>query len=84
VNDFSSGRFVSSWNISVCRNVEILQNLTVVVGGVTASVLAIQLQARGFILAENDRFLRAIKICSTPSFGRQVKPDAHVVKFYCM
>jgi hypothetical protein len=34
--------------------------------------------------AEDDGFLTAIKIRSTTYFGGEVKPSAHVVKFYDM
>jgi hypothetical protein len=34
--------------------------------------------------AEGDRFLRVIKICSTPSFRRETDPSAHIVRFYGM
>jgi hypothetical protein len=34
--------------------------------------------------AEDDGFLRDIKIRSTPSFEREEKKSAHVVRFYCM
>jgi hypothetical protein len=33
---------------------------------------------------EMMEFLRAIKIHSTPSFKREVKPEAHVIRFYGM
>jgi hypothetical protein len=32
--------------------------------------------------AEADGFSRAIKILSKPSFGREVKPSAHVIRLY--
>jgi hypothetical protein len=32
--------------------------------------------------AEDDGFLRAIQIRSEPSFGGEVMPSAHVVRFY--
>jgi hypothetical protein len=34
--------------------------------------------------AEDDGFLRMIKICSTPFFGREVRLSARVVRFYGM
>jgi hypothetical protein len=40
-------------------------------------------KVRGFKPAEDDRFLMAIKIRSTTSFGGEVKPSAHV-RFYGM
>jgi hypothetical protein len=40
------------------------------------SVLAITPKIRGFKPADNDGFLRAIKICNTPSFGGEVKPSS--------
>jgi hypothetical protein len=46
------------------------------------SVLAIRPKGRGFIPGRGDGFLRAIKIRSTPSFGRDLK--SHVVRFYGM
>jgi hypothetical protein len=44
-------------------------------GGVVVSVLATGPKDRGFEPGQNDGFLRAIKICSTPSFGWEVKPE---------
>jgi hypothetical protein len=40
------------------------------------SVFAIGPEVRGFKPAEEDGFLIAIKIRSTPSFGGKVKPSA--------
>jgi hypothetical protein len=48
------------------------------------SVLATKPKGRGFKSGICDGFLRAIKIRSTPSFGLEVKPDVHVVRFYGM
>jgi hypothetical protein len=45
-------------------------------GGVLVSVLATGLMCCGFKPCQGDGFLRAIKICSTPSFGWEVKPEA--------
>jgi hypothetical protein len=39
------------------------------------SVLATGPKGRGFKPGRGDGFLRAIKICSTPSFGWEVKPE---------
>jgi hypothetical protein len=44
-------------------------------GGVVVSVLATGPKGRGFKPGRGDGFLRAIKICSTPSFGWEVKPE---------
>jgi hypothetical protein len=38
------------------------------------SVFAIASKVHGFKPGQGDGFLRAIKIRSTPSFGREVKP----------
>jgi hypothetical protein len=40
------------------------------------SVLVIGLRVRGFKPGQCDGFLKAIKIRSTPSFGKDVKPSA--------
>jgi hypothetical protein len=48
------------------------------------SVLAIGPNVRGFKLGCGDGFLQALKIRSTPSFGGEVKPSAHVIIFYGM
>jgi hypothetical protein len=45
-------------------------------GGVMVSVHAIRLKVRGFKPGGSDGVLRTIKICSTPFFGREVKPEA--------
>jgi hypothetical protein len=39
------------------------------------SVLANGLKDRGFKHGRDDGFLQAIKIGSTPSYGREVKPE---------
>jgi hypothetical protein len=39
-------------------------------------VLAIGPKVFGFNLVKGDGFLKVIKICSTPSFGGEVKPLA--------
>jgi hypothetical protein len=44
-------------------------------GGVKVSVLAIGPKVYGFKPGRGDRFLTAIKIRSTPSFGGEVKPE---------
>jgi hypothetical protein len=44
-------------------------------GGVVVSVLATGPKGRKFESGQGDGFLRAIKIRSTPSFGREVKPE---------
>jgi hypothetical protein len=46
------------------------------------SVLAIGPTVCGFKPGRGRRIFMAIKICGTPSFGGQVKPSAHVVRFY--
>jgi hypothetical protein len=53
-------------------------------GGVMVGVLAIRPKVRGFKPGQGVGFLRAIKIRSTPSFGWEVKPEAHVARFYGM
>jgi hypothetical protein len=44
-------------------------------GGAVVSVLPIGPKDCGFKPDQGDGFLRAIKICSTPSFGWEVKPE---------
>jgi hypothetical protein len=44
-------------------------------GGVVVSVYATGPKGRWFEPGQGDRFLRAIKIRSTPSFGWEVKPE---------
>jgi hypothetical protein len=44
--------------------------------GVVVSVLATGPIGRGFKPDRGDGFLRKIKICSTPCFGSEVKPEA--------
>jgi hypothetical protein len=44
-------------------------------GGVVVSVLATGPNVHGFKPGRGDGFLRMIKICSTPSFGLDVKPQ---------
>jgi hypothetical protein len=44
-------------------------------GGLVVIVLAIGLSSAGSNPAENDRYLRAIKIHSTTFFGGKVKPS---------
>jgi hypothetical protein len=56
----------------------------VVLGGVMVSVFAIGPKVRGFKPGRGDGLLRAIKIRSTPSFGGEVKPNAHVIRTYAM
>jgi hypothetical protein len=45
-------------------------------GGVVVSFLVTGPKGRAFEPGQGDGFLRAIKIRSTPSFGREVKPEA--------
>jgi hypothetical protein len=45
-------------------------------GGLAVIVLVTGLKVPGSNLDKDDGFLRAIKICSTTSFGREVKPSA--------
>jgi hypothetical protein len=44
-------------------------------GGVVVSVLATGPKGRGFETGQDNGFLRAMKICSTYSFEREVKPE---------
>jgi hypothetical protein len=44
-------------------------------GGVVVSVLASRPKGCRFEPGQGDGFLRVIKICSTPSFGREVKME---------
>jgi hypothetical protein len=53
------------------------------------SVLVTGSKIRGFKLTRSEGFLRAIKISITPSFGRELKPEApcrnilgHTKEFY--
>jgi hypothetical protein len=48
----------------------IIKIRSVVFCGLVLSVLAIGPKVRGFSPAEGNGFLRPIKICSMPSFGR--------------
>jgi hypothetical protein len=48
------------------------------------SVLAIRSNVHRFKPIQGDGFLRAIKICSMPSLEGEVKPRAHVIRFYDM
>jgi hypothetical protein len=45
-------------------------------GGVVVSVLATGPKSCGFKRGQEDGFLRAMKIRSTPSFGWEVKPES--------
>jgi hypothetical protein len=49
-------------------------------GGVMVSVAGIGHRVRGFKHGRSDEFLKTIKICSTPSFGREVKPKVRCRK----
>jgi hypothetical protein len=54
-------------------------------GGVVVSVLATGPKGCGFEPGHGDRFLQAIKICSTPSPQMGSKAGtSHVVRFYGM
>jgi hypothetical protein len=50
----------------------------------SGSVLVTGPKGRWFEPGQGDGFLKAIKIRSTPSFGWEVKLEAHVVRFYGM
>jgi hypothetical protein len=54
------------------------------VGCVGVNVLATGPKGYGFKPGRGHEFLRAIQIRSTTSFGWEVKPEAHVVRFYGM
>jgi hypothetical protein len=56
--------------------------LRIVLGGIVVNMLAIGSMVDGFTPGRGRWNLRAIKICSTISFGREVKPLPHVVWFY--
>jgi hypothetical protein len=45
-------------------------------GGVMVNVLAVGSKVLGFKPDQSDRFLKAIKIRSTPSSGEEIKPEA--------
>jgi hypothetical protein len=49
-------------------------------GGAVVSEFATVPKVRGFKTGRGDGFLRAIKIRSTPSFGREVKPEVRCSK----
>jgi hypothetical protein len=51
---------------------------------IMVSVLSIRPMVLRSKPGRGDGFLREIKIRSTPSFGGQVKPSTHVVRFYGM
>jgi hypothetical protein len=53
-------------------------------GGIMISVLATGPKGHGFKPGRGDGFLGVINIRSTPSFGWEVKPVVHVVRFYGM
>jgi hypothetical protein len=42
--------------------------------------LSLDLRSAGSNPAQDDGFLRAIKICSTPSFIEEVKPAVHILR----
>jgi hypothetical protein len=44
------------------------------------SVLVTGPKSRGFKPGRGDEFVRATKICSTPSFGWEVKPEVPCLK----
>jgi hypothetical protein len=48
--------------------------------GIVVTVLATGLKGHEFKLGRGSRFLRAIKICSTPSFRWEVKPEVPCCK----
>jgi hypothetical protein len=68
---------VGSWTYASCSlNVRRLyEGLESHLSGVVFGVLATGPKGRGFKPSRGDGFLRAIKICSTPSFRCEVKPD---------
>jgi hypothetical protein len=61
-----------SWRDSFKTYIFILSHL----GDVMVSVLAVGPKVYRFRPGRGDGFLRAIKICSMPSFGGEVKPGA--------
>jgi hypothetical protein len=62
----------------VCIQYSITESKTLVshFGGVLVSVLTIGPKGHRFKPSQGDGFLRTIKICSTPSFAGEVKPEA--------
>jgi hypothetical protein len=48
--------------------------------GVVVSVLATGFKGCGFKPSRDDGFLRVIKVCSTPSFGWEVKLEVPCIK----
>jgi hypothetical protein len=52
-----------------------IMSTTCRLSGVMVSVLAIRPKVRGFKPGRGDGLLRTIKIRTTPSFGREVKPS---------
>jgi hypothetical protein len=53
----------------------VVRHYTCRLGGVVVSVLATGPKGRGFEPSQGDGLLRAIKICSTPSFGWEVNME---------
>jgi hypothetical protein len=56
----------------------------VVFGGLWLACLPMDPKFAGSNPAGGDGLLRTIQIRSTPSFGGEVKPSGHVVRFYSM
>jgi hypothetical protein len=65
---------VQKWN-SLTNAMSAVSVLLSRLGGVVVIVLAAGRKGRGFKPGRGDRFLRAIKIRSTPSFRWEVKPE---------
>jgi hypothetical protein len=63
---------------------ELLLRLFSRLGGVKVSLLAIGSKVHGYKAGRGDGFLKAMKIHSKTSIEGEVKPSAHVVRFYKM
>jgi hypothetical protein len=60
--------------LTLVKYLILLSNLSHL-GGVLVSVLATGHKGHGFESGQGDGVLRSIKVCSTPSFGWEVKPE---------
>jgi hypothetical protein len=79
-----TGHFLSRVKSPGCGDIPTLNHVCMLsqccLGGVMVSVLNIGLKVNGFKPSGEDAFLKAIKICSTPSFRWEVKPSASCYK----
>jgi hypothetical protein len=75
------GRVSWRWYVVLERSFP-TYNTTHLLDDVMLSVFAIGFKIRGFKPGRGDRYLRAIKIRNTPSFGAEEKPSAYVLRLY--